>query len=67
MVKEMRTSDSSYTKQKTIEHTHKQLLKFPLRWKAATKTTDKEGLLWVLKAPLCYPCAIVLLGQDFMT
>lgn len=55
MAKEMRPSDRSYTKQKTTQHTHKQLLKFPPRWKAVAETTYKEeGFLWVLKAPLCY-------------
>ena len=43
MAKEIRISDNSYTKQKTTQHIHKQLLKLPLRWKAAAATACIEG------------------------
>ena len=42
MAKEIRTSDNSYTKQKTTQHNHKQLLKGPPRWKAAAANTCIE-------------------------
>ena len=42
MAKEIRISDNSYTKQKTTQHLHKQLLKFPPRWKAAAATACIE-------------------------
>lgn len=42
MAKEIGISDNTYTKQKTTQHLHKQLLKFPPRWKAAAATTCIE-------------------------
>lgn len=42
MAKEIRTSDSSYRKQKTAQHTHKYVLKCLPRWKAAAKTKHYE-------------------------